>query len=196
MSPDPLVPRGDGHTRLAADESEGLIPSYIATRGQLFEAEERNIARALLGRPPTTDRVLDDAYLRHLHGTMLGDVWEWAGRYRVRATNIGLPFEQIPEAVRSLVLDGRMWVLTGTYGSDEIAVRFHQRLVAIHPFVNGNGRHGRIVADQLIAALGGPGFSWGAEAGMSTGALRHSYLSALRSADAGDMEDLLSFARS
>jgi len=194
--PDPMVPVGDGHTALAEEERRGLIPSYIATRRDLFEAEERNISRALLRRPPKVDQVLDDAYLRTLHKEMFGDVWNWAGQYRTRDTNIGIPFERIPGAVRALVLDARAWVEFDTYDLDEIAVRFHHRLVAIHPFPNGNGRHGRIAADYLIEGLGGAVFTWGARSGKSIDELRRIYLAALYTADTGGEDDLLAFARS
>ena len=194
--PDPMVPVGNGHTSLAEEDRRGLIPCYIATRRELFEAEERNIARALLSRQPTAARVLDDAYLRTLHRDMFGDVWDWAGRYRTRDANIGVPFERIPGAVRGLVLDARAWVEFDTYGPDELAVRFHHRLVGIHPFPNGNGRHGRIAADYLVEGLGGIVFTWGARSGKRIDDLRRIYLAALYSADTGDEDDLLAFARS
>jgi len=192
----PLFPAGGGHTELGDDERRGLIPSYIATRGELFEAEERNIAHALLRRPPTIDHLLDDSYLRGLHGAMFGDVWAWAGRYRVRDTNIGIPFERISAEVRALVLDARAWVDHETYEPDELAIRFHYRLVAIHPFTNGNGRLGRIAADYLIVELGGSRFSWGAQSELDTDNLRTVYVEAFQSADRGDVGDLRSFARS
>ncbi len=196
MIPDPMVPVGDGHTALAEEDRRGLIPSYISTRRELFEAEERNISKALLRPPPGVWEVLDDAYLRALHHDMFGDVWEWAGHYRTRDTNIGVPFELIPGAVRALVFDARTWVEIGTFDPDELAVRFHHRLVAIHPFPNGNGRHGRIAADHVIVGLGGTEFTWGARSGKSIDRLRKEYLAALYAADTGDASDLLAFARS
>jgi Fic family protein len=33
---------------------------------------------------------------------------------------------------------------------DQIGIHFHHRLVSIHPFPNGNGRHARLIADVLI----------------------------------------------
>ena len=194
--PDPMVPVGDGHTSLAEEDRRGLIPSYISTRRELFEAEERNVSKALLRRSPSVEQVLDDAYLRCLHKDMFGDVWAWAGHYRTRDTNIGVPFERIPGAVRALVLDARTWVEFDTYPPDELAVRFHHRLVAIHPFANGNGRHGRIAADYLISGLGGTVFTWGARSGKSIDELRRIYLAALYTADTGDEVELLAFARS
>jgi Fic-DOC domain mobile mystery protein B len=192
---DPLVPVGDGHTELTEEDRLELVPTYIATRGELFDAEQRNIADALLRRAPTVAQILDDKYLRDLHKLMFERVWKWAGLYRRRETNIGIDPDQIPAAVRTLVLDAQAWVEYGTYEPHELAVRLHHRLVAIHPFPNGNGRHGRIAADYLIAALDHERFSWGAGLEVGTEALRAAYLHALKRADEGDIAELLVFAR-
>jgi Fic-DOC domain mobile mystery protein B len=192
---DPLVPLGDGRTELSAEDRLGLIPTYIATRGELFDAEQRNIAQALLRRAPSVTALLDDAFLRRLHQAMFDQVWEWAGRYRIRETNIGIAFEQISSEIRNLVDDTRTWVEYDAYERDEIAVRFHHRLVAIHAFPNGNGRHGRIAADHLVASLDGEPFTWGVRLDVDTDQLRAAYLHALRRADHGHMGELLAFAR-
>ena len=192
---DPLAPLGDGHTHLTEEDRLGLIPAYIATRGELFDAEQRSIAEALLRRPPSTLTLLDDTYLRRLHQAMFDQVWEWAGQYRTRETNIGRAPEQIPFEIRNLVEDTKAWVDHGTYEPDEIAARFHHRLVAVHAFPNGNGRHGRIAADYLITSLRGEPFSWGACLDADTDELRTAYLHALRRADDGEIAELLIFAR-
>lgn len=196
MNSDPSTLTGEGHTVLGEDDREGLIPSYVATRGELYEAEQRNISEALLGRSPATGELLDDAFIRDLHRKMLGSVWSWAGKYRTRNTNLGVPFEQIPGAMRALVLDTRTWVDGDIYEPDEAAVLFHHRLVVIHPFPNGNGRLGRIAADYLITSLGRERFSWGARSHTSTAELRSDYLACLRKGDNGDLSDLMRFARS
>lgn len=193
---DPLLPAGDGHTALSEDDRRGLIPSDIASRGDLFDAEQRNIAEALFRRAPSVAQLLDDQYLRGLHRAMFGDVWAWAGKYRLVDTNIGIAFHRIAEAVRTLVEDARAWVEYGAHGPDEIAVRFHHRLVQIHPFPNGNGRHSRIAADYLIQALGGQPFGWGAALDVDTNELRRRYRHALVRADEGEIADLVAFARS
>jgi Fic-DOC domain mobile mystery protein B len=194
---DPLVPAGGGATPLTDEERDGLRPTHIATRGELNDAEQRNMARALLRRrPPTTAVLLDDRYLRELHGAMFGEVWTWAGRYRVTERNIGVDPAQIPAMTRDLVDDTRVCIEHSTYEPDEIAVRFHHRLVAIHPFPNGNGRHSRAAADLLVMALGGERFTWGARSYGETDELRDAYVTALRAADAHDIEPLMRFARS
>jgi Fic-DOC domain mobile mystery protein B len=192
---DALVPIGDDHTELSEDDRLGLIPTYIATRGQLFEAEQRNIAEAMLGRHPTSAELLDDTYLRQLHRVMFGKVWRWAGTYRRRETNIGIDPIDITVAVRDLVRDATNWTELGTYEPDELAIRFHHRMVAIHPFPNGNGRHGRIAADYLVTSLGHPAFTWGSRLDVETDELRRRYIEALHDADDGDISGLIEFAR-
>ena len=192
---DGLVPVGDGHTELSDEDREGLIPSYIATRGELFEAEQRNIAQATLRRPPAVEELLDDAYLRRLHQAMFGQIWRWAGRYRTRETNIGIDPVEIAVAVRTLVDDTKAWIEFQTYDADELAVRFHHRLVQIPAFPNGNGRHGRIAADYLITGLAHDRFSWGAGLDVGTDELRRAYRSALQRADRGEFDELVTFVR-
>lgn len=195
---DPLVPVGDGRTEVSEEDRAALLPTYIATRGELFEAEEVNIAAATFGRNPTAETLLDDLYLRQLHQAMFDRVWKWAGQYRTLETNIGIEPTLISTAMRELVDNTRIWVEFSTFESDEIAVRFHHRIVQIHPFVNGNGRHGRIAADLLVRALGRGPFTWGRGLNVSTAELRTRYQAALRRTDADpeDIGGLAAFARS
>ena len=193
---DPLLQTGEGQTELAEDERVGLLPTFVSTRRELFDAEQRNIAQALLGRRPEPLQLLDSGYLRSLHRRMFGEVWGWAGSFRVRETNIGIDPAGIAVALRNLIDDTRSWLEYGTYEPDELAVRFHHCLVAIHPFPNGNGRHARIAADYLIQGLGHPAFSWGANLDVVTEHLRSAYLQALRGADRREFDDLVRFARS
>ncbi|HVE45529.1 MAG TPA: mobile mystery protein B [Acidimicrobiales bacterium] len=195
---DPLLPLGDGQTEISEEDRQGLIPTYISTRGELWDAEEAAITKATFGLSARATDLADDLYLRRLHRRMFADVWRWAGQYRIRETNLGVAPEAIAGDVRALVGDVDAWLREGTFEADELAIRFHHRLVKIHPFVNGNGRHGRIAADLLVVALGERRFSWGARLQMSTEDLRHTYHQALRRADADgdDIGDLIAFARS
>jgi Fic-DOC domain mobile mystery protein B len=86
---------------------------------------------------------------------------EWAGQFRKTPRNIGVDACQIGPMLRQLLDDVRYWVEHQTYAPDEIAVRFHHRLVWIRPFPNGNGRSSRLAADLLITQLGSERFSWG-----------------------------------
>jgi Fic-DOC domain mobile mystery protein B len=195
---DPLVPAGEGHTPIGDEDREGLIPTYIATRGELFAAEEANIAVATYGLRPNPSELLDDLYLRRLHQAMFNRVWRWAGRYRTGEVNIGIDPADVGIQVRALVADANSWVANASFKLDELAVRFHHRLVQIHPFVNGNGRHGRVAADLLIQSLGRPAFGWGRGLHLETDDLRGRYQRALQAMDADpdDIESLITFARS
>lgn len=188
-----------GQTPLEPDEAEQLIPSWISTRGDLDSAEQENIANAAewtLRAELSTSEILDEGFLRQLHRRMFGEVWRWAGSYRTSARNIGVDAWLIAEEVGVLLADVRYWVEHETYPNDELAVRFHHRLVGIHAFPNGNGRHARLAAELLIQSLGAPAFSWGIDRDEDPEGLRNEYIAAILSADAGEIEPLLDFARS
>lgn len=188
-----------GQTPLDSDEAEQLIPSWISTRGDLDSAEQENIAKAVestLGARLSPTHVLDERFLRRLHDRMFGEVWRWAGSYRTSARNIGVDAWMISEEIGVLLADARYWVEHETYPHDELAIRFHHRLVSIHPFPNGNGRHGRLAADLLVHSLGAPAFTWAIDREDDPEELRAEYIAAILSADAGDIGPLQVFARS
>lgn len=195
---DPLIAVGDGHTPLDDEAMNGLKPAWVATRGDLNSAEQENILKATANRRrPTVERLLTDAYLRGLHKAMFGDVWTWAGSYRRTNPIIGCPWTQIAVNVFTLLDDVRYWVREETYPADELAVRFHYRLVSIHPFPNGNGRHSRQAATYLADGLGAGPLAWGAGLGLCTPDLRKLYISALVKADReSDLSELVAFATS
>ena len=197
MSGTDLFAQPDDATPLDAEEREGLLQSWIATRADLNEAEQANIddAVAWTRRRRETD-MLTEGFVFQLHRRMFGDVWSWAGSFRRTGKNIGVDPVQIGVQLGGLLRDARYWVDHGAFPSDEIAIRLHHGLVAIHPFPNGNGRHARLMADMLIAKLGGAPFSWGGGTLRDIGALRTDYIKALRAADQHDFGPLLVFARS
>jgi Fic-DOC domain mobile mystery protein B len=186
----------DANTPLEADEREGLIPSYITLRRELNEAEQANIAAAMKRLSSRKRDVLDETFLRTLHKRMFGQVWRWAGEYRLTPRNIGIEAWRIPMDMAQAIDDARYWVSNNTFAPDEIAVRFSHRLVAIHPFPNGNGRFSRLVGDLLARQLGRPPFTWGRTSLVDAEATRRAYVEALRAADDHDITALLAFARS
>lgn len=197
MEDDPLYLDDDeANTPLTAEEREQLNPSYITLRHELNEAEQVNIGEGLRWAMARRRDVLDQEFLNELHRRMFGEVWRWAGQYRTTARNIGVDAYRIAMDVRQTVDDARYWVDRGTYPPDEIAVRFSHRLVAIHPFPNGNGRLSRMVGDLLARQLGRPPFPWGRSNLIDTGVTRARYVAALRAADNHEIEPLLAFARS
>jgi Fic-DOC domain mobile mystery protein B len=194
---DPLFDEDDdANTPLTAEEREGLIPTYIALRAELNEAEQIGIANAERWAFSRRRVILETAFLQQLHKRMFGDVWKWAGQFRTSARNIGIDAYRIPVELRSLCDDTRYQIANTTYAPDEIAIRFHHRLVFIHAFPNGNGRHARLAADLLARQLGAQRFTWGSANLVDAAEARRRYVEALRAADAHDITALLAFARS
>lgn len=195
--PDPLFGHDDdANTPLAPEEREGLIPAYITLRHELNEAEQLNIAKALRWTAARKRDVLDRRFVGEVHRRMFGDVWSWAGRYRTTARNIGVDAYRIGTEVQQAIDDARFWCERVTYPPDEISVRYSHRLVAIHPFPNGNGRFSRLIGDLLAQQLGRPTFTWGRASLLSAGETRARYVASLRAADRHDIGPLLLFARS
>ncbi len=150
---DLLDEQEDASTPLTEKEREELIPSYITLRSELNEAEQANVLEAEEWAFARKRDVLDKKFLKNLHKRMFGRVWRWAGKFRHSAKNIGVDAYRIPNDLRHLLDDCHYWIENGTYDPDEIATRFHHRLVLIHPFPNGNGRHARLAADLMLTAL-------------------------------------------
>jgi Fic-DOC domain mobile mystery protein B len=194
---DPLFDEDDdANTPLEPEERDALIPSYITLSRELNEAEQINIADATKWLASRKRDVLDQAFLRTLHKRMFGKVWRWAGEYRTTARNIGVDAYRIGSELAQAVDDARYWVEHSTFPPDEIALRYSHRLVAIHPFPNGNGRFSRMVGDFLAQQLGERAFSWGSVSLVNADDTRRAYVVALRAADNHDMTALIAFARS
>ncbi len=193
-----LFETGDGNTPLSPEEQADLIPD-LTTKEELNEWERQNIleafAWALNPRSLQRNNPLSETYIRGLHQRMFDQTWKWAGTYRKTEKNIGIPHYQIRESLSVLLGDARYWMEHQTFERDEIAIRFHHRLVAIHPFANGNGRHARLIADVVAQRMGRPVFTWGGTDIVQAGDFRRTYIDALRAADRNDIQPLLTFAR-
>lgn len=186
-----------GATPLDPDEAEELLLTHVTTRAELDHCELENILRAEDWLKRTRPRaILNEEFCRQLHRRMFDQVWKWAGTFRRSDKNIGKPWPQIAESLRNLFDDTRLWLETRHEPPDAIGARFHHRLVQIHPFANGNGRHARLMTDLLLEnLLGCPRFTWGGSDRAGIGDVRERYIAALRSADAGDYAPLLEFVR-
>jgi Fic-DOC domain mobile mystery protein B len=190
----------NGQTPLDEEEKDGLLISTITTRGELDEFEQLNIEKAIqwtLTRKFRKDEILTEEFIKLVHKKMYGEVWAWAGKFRKTNKNIGVDRHQVPTQLRLLLDDCKYWIENGTYPSDEIAVRFKHRIVSIHCFSNGNGRHSRMMGDLIIEKiLERPVFTWGANSNLTRpGDTRGEYLSAVKAADKNDIKPLLEFAR-
>ena len=165
------------------------------------EWEQLNIVQGEAWARKQRKEILNETFVRQLHKQMFGETWQWAGNFRKLDKNIGVHWLKVGVELKNLLDDVRYQVAHATYSPDEIAVRFHHRLVVIHPFPNGNGRHARMMADLLAARLGQPRFTWGSRSLTNASLIsatdtRHCYIAALQAADARDYAPLLAFARS
>jgi len=186
-----------GATPLDPDDAAGLIPSHIATQGQLNAWEFQNIAE---GRAWALARkrkeLLTADFARELHRRMFGKTWKWAGNFRKNETNPGIDPINISVELKKLFDDVAYQIKQKSMPLDEIAARFHHRLTQIHPFPNGNGRHARLMTDILLGLNGAEPFDWGKSDLVAAGEVRDRYIAALRAADSRDHLPLQEFVRS
>lgn len=190
----------NGQTPIEEDEKEGLLITTITTRGELDEFEQLGVEKAMewtmkRKRRFGVQQILTEEFVKELHKKMFDDIWKWAGQFRTSNKNLGVYKNQIRIEVKKLLDDCRYWIDHKVFAEDEIAVRFSHRIVTIHPFSNGNGRHSRLIADILVShGFGLAPFSWGSKNLTAQGAARSAYLKALREADKNDYELLIKFA--
>lgn len=191
-----LIDYPDGATPLDPDELDGLKFKHVSTRGELDQLEQAGITEGLkwLDKQKNPD-VLSEAFVLELHKRLFGSVWKWAGTFRRTEKNIGVDPIQGAIQLRQLLDDAKYWIEHGTYAPKELAARFHHRLVYIHPFPNGNGRHARIMADAVLTKLlNEPAIDWAGGCKLEAmNERRDQYIAALKAADGHDMSALLEF---
>jgi Fic-DOC domain mobile mystery protein B len=189
----------DGQTPLSEEEKEGLLIKSITTHGELDEHEQLNIENAIkwiINTKFKKDKILTAEFIKLLHKKMLGNVWSWAGEFRKSEKNIGVKWISIGIKLRELINDTNYWIENETYQPDEIAIRFKHRLVNIHCFPNGNGRHSRIMADIIIESIFDKKiFSWNQSNMVKADETRKEYIRSIREGDIGNINSLIKFAR-
>ena len=139
-----------GASPISAEELEGLLPKYITTRQELYNAEFKNITEAskkyLLSKRKF-EFTIENFY--KIHREMFSNVWIWAGKKRKTNKNSGVDKTQIEIELKKFIDDFHYW-----HGQNleviEISARLHHRLVYIHPFNNGNGRWARFVVNIFL----------------------------------------------
>ncbi len=194
-------PEPSGATPLEPEDLEGLIPEFVATRADLNVVEFENITKALpwalqRARALQPEGVLAYGFMMELHRRMFGDVWTWAGTPRRREINIGLAPQLIPSQSMQTLDDAKYWHTEKVFEPDDLAARIHCRLVSVHPFVNGNGRCTRLMADLYLTSVGASPFTWGGTSLDVDGSGRVEYIAALvKAADTDDYADLMQFVR-
>lgn len=193
------LPYEYGQTPIDDEEKEGLKILSISTKEELNALEQNNIEDVIewvIGKKFLINEVLNDRFLCQLHKRMFGKVWHWAGRYKTSQKNLGVNHWEIALKLRQLCDDALFWSENEVYEPDELAIRCKHAIVSIHCFPNGNGRHGRLLADILVSNVYKKNvFSWGAQAFTETDDLRQAYIGALKQADKGNFRPLVQFAR-
>lgn len=190
----------DGQTPLNEEEQNGLLIPSITTREELDEFEQLNIEKAIqwtFGKKWKAEQLFSEKFVKDLHKRMYGEVWKWAGAFRESEKNLGIKSYLIPAELKVLLDDALFWVENDTYSPDELAIRFKHRLVSIHCFSNGNGRHSRLMADLIMEKLfNSTFFSWGSSNLVKATDTRKAYIKAVKMADKQDLQPLIVFAKS
>lgn len=190
----------EGQTPLSEDEQEGLKIPSITTREELDEFEQLNIEKAIqwtFGKKLKAEQLFSEKFIKDLHKRMYGNIWKWAGTFRTSEKNIGVKSYLIGIELKQLLDDAVYWTQNKTYNSQEIAIRFKHRLVSIHCFANGNGRHSRLMADLIMEKLYNEKFfSWGSNNLVKATETRTAYIKAVKKADQQDLLPLIAFAKS
>jgi Fic-DOC domain mobile mystery protein B len=188
-----------GQTALDAEEKEGLKIYSITTQGELDEFEQLNIEKAVewtIHSKFKPEHILTEKFIKDLHKRMYGDVWKWAGEFRRTEKNIGVQWTQIGIELKNLLDDTKYWIENKTYIPEEVAIRFKHRIVSIHCFPNGNGRHSRMMGDIIIESIFGKEvFSWHQSNMVKVNETRKEYIKALKKADDGNLAPLIKFAK-
>lgn len=189
----------EGQTPLDEEEKEGLKIKSITAQRELNEFEQLNIEKAVEWIIKTNlkpENILTEKFIKNLHKKMYADVWKWAGKFRRTDKNIGTKWTLIAIELKNLFDDTNFWIENKTFSPDEIAIRFKHRIVSIHCFLNGNGRHSRLMADIIMESIFAQEiFSWHKSNMVKADETRKKYISALKTADNGDIMPLLSFAK-
>lgn len=190
----------DGQTPLDEEEKEGLLITMISTREELDEFEQYNIEKAIqwiYSRKLKKEQLLSEKFIKELHKKMYGEVWRWAGKFRTSEKNLGVTSYKIATELKVLIDDCLFWIENNTFEPVEIAVRFKHKLVSIHCFSNGNGRHSRLMADLIMEKIFvKPVLGWGGNNLVQQNNTRNHYIKAVKLADKNEFRTLIEFAQS
>ena len=189
----------NGQTPIEEEEKTGLKIKSITTQGELNEIEQLNIEKAVEWTIRTKLKpvnILTEKFVKDLHKRMFGDVWRWAGEFRRTEKNLGITWTRIAIELKNLLDETRYWIENESYPAEEIAIRFKHRIVSIHCFPNGNGRHSRLMADIIMESIfGNEPFPWHQSQTDNAGDIRKKYIKALKEADDGNIKPLIEFAK-
>jgi Fic-DOC domain mobile mystery protein B len=187
----------DGRTPLPEDFKKDIIPHNVRTSRELDEYEEENIVEGLVWLDDCDDDCRDWMFWLKLHKKLFEKVWKWAGKIRdheLENDHFDHP-GYIQEHIKKLEGDLQYWLKERPFQDDrEILVRFHERMLTIHPFSNGNGRTTRILTEYIAKKEDLPVPSWGASLRDRPKKHRDAYISAVvKARKEHHYEDLLKF---
>ena len=181
------------------DDISGLIPRWISTRAQLNVVEAENIRKAVLrylaARPSRRQAPFTLHWCFKLHRQMFGGIWRWAGEKRQTEVNIGVPAHRIDVDLHNLIEDLAYWRVNAGMDPVEQASRLHHRAMQIYPFLNGNGRWSRLLANIHLKSMGHELTIWPEQTVGDSSVIRQEYLNAVRAADDGDYSPLIDLQR-
>lgn len=185
----------DGSTPLDPDQIRGIKFSHLVNMGELDEVEDLNIQKGLewLNRQKGDD-YLSMEFLCKLHEKLFGDVWKWAGTFRKVEVNLSkIKYYDVGPQLKMFFEDAKLWIEGGRMSWDEISAEMHHRLIAIHPFPNGNGRTTRIYTEYVQKRNKQAVTSWKASLNHDPKERRRVYIKSLQQADKGDFRPLIEF---
>lgn len=189
-----------GATPLSPDDLLGLKLPHVQTRAQLNEIEAANILQGQNWVSSLKVLTLDDIFSRDfviaLHENLFGDIWQWAGTFRLRELNIGVEPKNIPIDLHNFLEDAKCWLEFKHFSDIELSARIQHKLVQIHPFVNGNGRHARIFTDIVrVFLLNKKPLRWAKAKLEDMTTERAAYIAGLRKADGGDFSEMVDYLK-
>ncbi len=168
----------------------------LTTHHAINEAEASGIARAeTLLTELDYPLEISVSFIRTLHRTTFGHLYDWAGQWRTSTPNVGAylppPPAKIPQLMYEFEDELRFRMAhTQAAAPAEVArvlAYAHHRLVFIHPFTNGNGRTARLLTNALAYHFGyAEVILYQREAGDS----RKKYLQAIQRGDANGLDEL------
>jgi hypothetical protein len=171
------------------------LSEYLEVRGYATAADWV-YGRAIEPGSWSDGGLITVAEVRHIHTLAMAPVWdvsphpqatdrEGPGSFREHDLEpfpggmLPPPWPEVPALVRDWVDDARKLGKADDATLVERLAELHARLEQIHPFLDGNGRTGRLLLNLVLVRLGYP------PAIIYKGD-RTRYLNALRRADAGD----------
>jgi len=165
------------------------------TIDEIYLYEAKNITKATLkylsAIPSKKLAPFSYEWFMTLHKDMFGDVWDWAGKLRQVELSIGVKAYLVNIELKKLVDDLEFWHKNKTFETIEIASRVHHRAVKIHPFLNGNGRWSRMLANIYLKQNGLKPTRWNENLLSKENLHRDDYIKALKQADNGDYSALI-----